>query len=79
MEVEHIKLRIYSQQVFSQIRGETHAKDLLLQRYLKLATKKLARSKAFEIAHVLREENTYVHVLSQLDSTGSLWINHSFV
>lgn len=40
--VEHIRVRTNSQLVMSQIKGESQAKDLSLQRYLKLATGKLA-------------------------------------
>lgn len=46
MGAYHIKLKTDSQLVVYQIRGETQAKDLIFQRYLKLATEKL------EIANV---------------------------
>lgn len=58
---------------------ETQDKDLLLHRYLNIATKKLLRFKEFEIAHVPREENTRVAVLSQLNNTVSPLIDHSFI
>lgn len=55
MGPEAIKLKTDSQLVVSQIRGEAHAKDLLLQQYLKLDTKKLATFKPLKFL-TLREK-----------------------
>lgn len=74
-----IRLKIDFQLVVSYIRVDAQAKDLLLQQYLKLARKKLARFKTDEDTHVPREENTRAYVLSRLESTISHEINHSLI
>lgn len=71
-------MRTDSQLVVSNIRGETKAKDPILQLYLKLDSERLERFKVFEIAHVLREENNCANMLSLLANTRILEINHYF-
>lgn len=78
MGAEHIQIQVNSQLIASQIRWEGPTKGPLLQQYLKLATKRLERFKAFEIVHVPREENTCVDVL-KLATERSLDIYHYFI
>lgn len=63
MMTYHINVRKSSQLFVCHINGEAQAIKMLLQQYLKLATKKLARFKEFKITHVSQEENTLVGVL----------------
>jgi ribonuclease HI len=60
-----------SQLVVSQIKGEYHAKEPLLQRYLAKVKEGLFGLSKFEIEHIHRKENSRAYFLSKLASTKS--------
>lgn len=61
------------------IKGESHTKDPLLQRYVNLTREKIEKFKSHEIMASPKEKNTRLDVVSKPASTGTLFINHSFI
>lgn len=74
-----VQVKIDSQLVVSQVRGDTQVKDALLQKYLATVKKMIIDFNLVEISHIPREQNTRADVLSKVESTRSSRINHYFV
>lgn len=66
---EEVRLHIDSQHLVSQVKGEVHAKYLLMKKYANRVKDRLSLFKAYEIVHMSKEHNTIVNFLSKLEST----------
>jgi len=64
-----VKIFTDSQSVASQVTGEYQVKEERLQEYVQLVLAKMKEFEYVEVAHVPREQNTRVDVLSKLVST----------
>ncbi|XP_057443271.1 uncharacterized protein LOC130735212 [Lotus japonicus] len=79
MNVRCIVIKIDSQLVANQIKGDYQAKDVQLAKYLVKVQELLKQMDKFQVNHVPREENTRADILSKLASTKKPGNNKSVI
>jgi len=79
MDAREVHVKIDSQLVVSQVKGEAQVKDALLHKYLAMVKERIGNFDSVEIIHIPREQYKTSDVLSKLSSTRTNKINHSFI